>query len=302
MRQTVFTPSFNRADKLPRLYNSLLNQTFKDFIWLIIDDGSTDDTEAIVKGFIAEGKIKIKYYRQTNAGKFKAQWTAYQMAETPYVTEIDSDDELKPDAVETFENAWINIEQTCPDKIAKVSMFAENIEGKIVGVGQFKLSDDLTFWDATWHEIVLKSSCHKEFVSSLARVKFIQCYDANRYVWYIGKFLSEHIIWSALGRNYSTRLLNKVGRVVHTDAQNSILRNDKVFTENYINICANNLYFIDENMDYFMWNPRYFLGHYRRLIRAMKNAGLNFNEVAGQFKNPLARRLFYLSYLPFRLI
>ena len=181
-------------------------------------------------------------------------------------------------------------------------MFAENIEGKTVGLGDFTLPDSTDYLDATWHEIVLKLSCHKEFVSSLSRTKFLESYDAERYVWNIGKFLSEHVIWSALGRRYSTRLLNKVGRVVHTDALNSILRNDKVFTANYMNICGNNLYFVDENMDYFMWNPKYFLGHYRRLIKAMKSAGLSFSQVAEQFKNPWARRLFYLTYLPFRIV
>ena len=58
---TVFTPTYNRAYLLPVLYDSLCTQTCKDFVWLVIDDGSSDDTESLVKGWIDEKKIKIDY-------------------------------------------------------------------------------------------------------------------------------------------------------------------------------------------------------------------------------------------------
>ena len=61
----VFTPTYNRAYILPALYESLLAQTDKDFQWMIVDDGSTDDTEALVAGWIAEGRLLIDYVRKT---------------------------------------------------------------------------------------------------------------------------------------------------------------------------------------------------------------------------------------------
>lgn len=63
MRQTVFTPTFNRATLLPRLYESLKQQSFKDFKWLVVDDGSTDDTEDVISSFISEGVIPIQYVK-----------------------------------------------------------------------------------------------------------------------------------------------------------------------------------------------------------------------------------------------
>lgn len=261
MRQTVYTPTYNRAKLLPRLYESLKNQSFKDFEWLIIDDGSTDNTEDVVKSFAAEDAIRIRYVKKENGGKYTAQWKAYQIAETPYITEIDSDDTLMPDAVENFENAWIDIELHKEDDIAKVSMFAVGGDGKTIGVGNFSLPAETYHYDASWHRMVLKDRCNKELVSSVKRSDFMDAYNPQNYQWGIGRFLDESVIWSALGRKYSTRLLNKIGRKVYYDADNSILRQGasiEMGGGKCLNNSANSLYFIDENIDYFHWNPRYF--------------------------------------------
>ena len=66
---TVFTPTFNRAYALPKLYESLCYQTSNQFEWVIVDDGSTDNTKEIVSNWINEGKIDIRYIYQPNAGK-----------------------------------------------------------------------------------------------------------------------------------------------------------------------------------------------------------------------------------------
>lgn len=66
---TVFTPTYNRAHLLPRAYDSLRKQTFRDFEWLIVDDGSTDDTETLVKQWQQEAEFPIRYYRQEKQGR-----------------------------------------------------------------------------------------------------------------------------------------------------------------------------------------------------------------------------------------
>ena len=69
---TIFTPTYNRAYSLPKLYNSLLKQDSSLFEWLIIDDGSTDNTKDIINKWILEQKIVIRYFYQENAGKMVA--------------------------------------------------------------------------------------------------------------------------------------------------------------------------------------------------------------------------------------
>lgn len=104
---TIFTPAFNRAHTLPRTYKSLCNQTCKDFEWLIVDDGSTDNTSDLVKGWISEGIIPIRYIYQENQGMHGAHNTAYRNIYTELNTCIDSDDYMPNDAVEKIVSFWL---------------------------------------------------------------------------------------------------------------------------------------------------------------------------------------------------
>jgi len=103
---TVFTPTYNRAYCIHQCYESLKRQTCKDFIWLIIDDGSTDNTKGIVKGWIDENIIQIKYHWQDNQGMHGAHNTAYDLIDTELNVCIDSDDYMPDDAVEKIIDIW----------------------------------------------------------------------------------------------------------------------------------------------------------------------------------------------------
>lgn len=108
---TIFTPAFNRAHLLPRLYESLCNQTCQDFDWLIVDDGSTDGTKALVSQWIAEKKIPIVYIYQENQGMHGAHNTAYKNISAPLNTCIDSDDYMPLNGVELILSKWEKIDQ-----------------------------------------------------------------------------------------------------------------------------------------------------------------------------------------------
>lgn len=103
---TVFTPTYNRAHTLERLYRSLCAQTCQDFDWLVIDDGSTDGTAALVQSFIGEGKIPVRYIYKENGGLFTGYNTAYEHIETELNVCIDSDDAMPENAVEIILSVW----------------------------------------------------------------------------------------------------------------------------------------------------------------------------------------------------
>lgn len=103
---TVFTPTFNRAYTLNKCYESLKRQTNKEFVWLIIDDGSTDNTKELVDKWIKEDKVEIRYHYQKNQGMHGAHNTAYELIDTEINTCIDSDDYMTDDAVEKIINFW----------------------------------------------------------------------------------------------------------------------------------------------------------------------------------------------------
>lgn len=97
---TIFTPAYNRAGILPRLYQSLLAQTAMDFEWLVIDDGSTDETRKVVGGWIKEGRLPIRYIKKENGGKHTAHNEALRHANGEWLFCVDSDDWLPQNAVE----------------------------------------------------------------------------------------------------------------------------------------------------------------------------------------------------------
>ena len=103
---TIFTPTFNRAYILQQCYESLERQTCKDFLWLIIDDGSTDKTQELVWKWKLEGNVRIRYFYQENQGMHGAHNTAYELIETELNVCIDSDDYMPDDAVEKIVSFW----------------------------------------------------------------------------------------------------------------------------------------------------------------------------------------------------
>ncbi len=106
MKLTIFTPTFNRAYTLGDLYASLTRQTSNQFEWVVVDDGSTDNTEELIKKWIAEGKVAIVYKKQPNQGKHIAINTGVEIATGELFFTVDSDDFLSDDATEKILSHW----------------------------------------------------------------------------------------------------------------------------------------------------------------------------------------------------
>lgn len=127
---TIFTPAYNRAHTIDKTYQSLIRQTCKDFLWLIVDDGSTDGTKKLVEGWIRENKIPITYIYQENQGMHGAHNTAYKNITTELNTCIDSDDWMPHDAVEKIINAW---KEHRHENYAGIIGLDQTADGKLIG-------------------------------------------------------------------------------------------------------------------------------------------------------------------------
>lgn len=137
---TIFTPVYNRAHTIRRTYESLCRQTCKDFEWLVIDDGSTDNTCHLVEGWKAEGLIPIRYVYQENQGMHGAHNTAYKNINTELNTCIDSDDWMPDDAVEKIVIFW---KKYGSDNVAGIIGLDATKEGKVIGTS-FPMEMDKT--------------------------------------------------------------------------------------------------------------------------------------------------------------
>ena len=127
---TVFTPRYNRAYTLHKCYESLLRQTSKDFTWLIIDDGSSDNTKELVDSWINENKIEINYIYQENQGMHGAHNTAYKNIKTELNVCIDSDDYMPDDAVKKIIRFWNKNKRS---DLAGIMALDAYTDGKVIG-------------------------------------------------------------------------------------------------------------------------------------------------------------------------
>ena len=125
----IFTPTYNRADTLKNLYESLKNQTNKSFVWYIIDDGSTDETEETVKNFINDD-FEIIYQKKQNGGKHTAINFGIKFVREELTFIVDSDDSLTSDAVETIHSDWKKFSK---ENVAGLSYYRIDANGKILG-------------------------------------------------------------------------------------------------------------------------------------------------------------------------
>lgn len=130
---TIFTPAYNRAHTLPRTYESLRAQDCKDFIWLVVDDGSTDGTRELVEQWQRqENGFEIRYLYKENGGMHTAHNTAYANIDTELNTCIDSDDCLAEGAVAKILQKW---EQVCNKGYAGIIGLDADLNGNLIGRG-----------------------------------------------------------------------------------------------------------------------------------------------------------------------
>jgi glycosyltransferase involved in cell wall biosynthesis len=127
---TIFTPTYNRAYCLHQVYESLLRQTNCDFVWMLIDDGSKDNTKNLVALWQSENRMEIVYIYQENQGMHGAHNTAYENISTPLNVCIDSDDYMADDAVAIILEQTENLDKKYFSGI--VALDADK-DGKIIG-------------------------------------------------------------------------------------------------------------------------------------------------------------------------
>jgi len=189
---TVFTPTYNRKHKLPQLYKSLCEQTCKDFVWLIVDDGSSDDTEELVRPWMADNEVEIKYYYQQNGGKMRAHNKGAELCETEYFVCVDSDDYLSSPTVIRDTLAFLEQNRSIADKdnVSGVASYRKMLSGS-----RGKFPDNLKL--ATLTE--LNSYYHGE-ITLMFKAEVIRRYPFP--VVEGEKFLTEAYIYDQLDEHY----------------------------------------------------------------------------------------------------
>lgn len=198
---TVFTPAYNRGYIIENLYNSLRNQTVKDFEWIVVDDGSTDNTEELFKNWQSlENGFELTYKKVSNGGKHRAINLGTDLAKGELFFIVDSDDYISLDAIEKI----IKMESTISglDNFAGVSGLKVTFDNKIIG-STFK---NMEYIDAFSYERrkynLLGDKSEVYYTKVLRKHKFPE-FEGER-------FLTESIVWDRIARDgYKVRWFNE---------------------------------------------------------------------------------------------
>ena len=198
MKLTVFTPTYNRAYILPQLYESLRSQTSKDFEWLVIDDGSTDNTKNLFDEWMTtETSFKIRYYLQENGGKHRAINKGVSLTENELFFIVDSDDYLTSNAVEWILGTYKGIADD--EKFAGLSGIRITTDGKKVGGG-----DDFGILDTDAISLRLIHNIQGDMAEVyktdiLRKYPFLEVPGE--------RFCTEALVWNRIAQKYKLRYI-----------------------------------------------------------------------------------------------
>lgn len=202
---TIFTPAYNRAHTLPKLYQSILEQECLDGVeWLIVDDCSTDNTESLVKEWQNDGRVAINYVKpEKNGGKPRAINLACEHARSPFLFIVDSDDYLVKDIIPFVLKELPGIE--CVDDINGLGMMRQTPSGESFAKANFKGYLDAT--NLQRKDIGLNYDCNEVY-----KVAVLKKYPFQ--VWPGEIFTPESTVLNAMAADgYKIRWFNRPGVV-----------------------------------------------------------------------------------------
>jgi len=215
---TVCTATFDRAYSLPRVYESLRAQSFTDFEWLVIDDGSTDETGELIQYWHEKAPFAIRYFWQENAGAGAALNRGIDESRGFLFAILDSDDAYVPTALERLKFHWESIPVDKRHHFVGVTGLVQGPSGEIVGS---RFPSDVIDSDSLTMRVRFgvkgqKTGCQRTDV--LRFYKFpVSGGEKN---------IAPGTLWNRIALNYKTRFVNEVFRVYYdTPASRSSYRN-----------------------------------------------------------------------------
>ena len=284
---TVFTSAYNREKKIPRVYESMKSQTFRDFEWLIVDDGSIDNTRSLVEKWQEEANFPIRYFWKENGGHHSAFNLGVKKAQGTLFLQLDSDDACFPHALEVFANTWKSLPSP-QEQFAGITGLCVNPDGSLIGN---PYPQDIM--DSTSLEMHYKFQVKGEkwgFTrTDLLRSHPFPMIDGV-------KWFPPNVVWYAIGRKYKTRYINMKLRTYYNEpAQKS----DQAAHFPVKKVAPGIFYLhrsvLNEDIDKFRYSPKDFLRfaiHYSRFsFHAGRSLGIQYRDLS----NTLAKLLWFLG-------
>jgi glycosyltransferase involved in cell wall biosynthesis len=283
---TVFTPTYNRAHTLHRVFDSLSRQTFRDFEWLIVDDGSDDGTGGLIARWRASAHFPIRYFRQPNRGKHIAFNHGVYQARGQLFLPFDSDDACVPNALERFLRCWEAIPEWRKPHFTGVTALCMDEAGRTVGGAFPQAVTDSDSLEMRYRFRVAGEKWGFHRTDVLRAFPFPENVPRG--------YLPEAVVWSRIARKYKTRFVNESLRIYHTD-QPSLMRGDGP-ERHAASARLADLMVLKEQLDYFKYAPLDFCRSAAQYVRLSMHAGTSAAAQFAEVDTSLGKALWLMAY------
>ena len=290
---TIYTATYNRKDLLPRAYESVKKQRYRDFEWLIVDDGSTDGTEELVRQWQKEADFPIVYVWQQNGGKHTALNTIIDTFNGEFVTSLDSDDEMMPETLERFKYHWDNLNAEDKKRVGFMTCLSKDQNGNISGDPYPK---DVQVDDMIKMYIVKKIKGEKGGAIKRETLKMYRYPPDIRNV-----YVPEEVFIQKMAKDWKTLCINEVLRIYWVDERDDHDGENMNKPKNYPGNRLLHLAYLNYSMRLFWYVPKVFFAN------AVYFAALSFllkKGIRQQWKDiqTFSGKLLWLLALPFGYI
>lgn len=232
---TVLTPTYNRKDTLLRTIRSIENQDFLDWEYIIVNDGSTDNTDEVVEQFMQTTKHPVLYIKKENGGVHTARNLGYKNAHGELLINLDSDDEMLPDALKIIWSVWKKIPKQEKTKYREIVAQSMDEQGARVGE-PFPKDINRMPWDKA------RRACYKSggehvgcFVTNVMKENLFPEPEGVT-------FMTENILWRKLDGNYCSYYINDMVQIYHQDGSDHLSSGLSAGHKKTIQNCKNALW------------------------------------------------------------
>lgn len=303
-RFTIWTAAYNAENTIERCFNSIRQQNRHDFEWIVVNDGSKDQTLQVINGLVRNASFPIKVVDKPNGGKHTALKSASEIAEGKYVIIIDADDELVPKALDVFDKHWKELESS-----DNYNDFWQ-VKGRCADENMKLIGDPLPtpIFDSDYNTMhfIIKNKAEMECCSKIEVMKNEAAVPENFIFQDRCNNFGEGIRWSRAARKYKTRFIDDIVRIYHRGTEGSLTQSNKKKRnlKHTYNLLVYEIYSLKERRDLM---ARYDKKTYFMNIAALTyHCGiLKYNPYKlyeEEYLNRLELFVSYLLYIPMNLL
>jgi glycosyltransferase involved in cell wall biosynthesis len=293
---TVFTPTYNRAHTLHRVYDSLCAQTSRDFEWLVVDDGSTDSTLELIGEWTKAAQFPIRYFRQPNSGRHIADNLTVREARGELLVGVDSDDAIVPNALESISRHWHEIPEAERAHFIGIVGHCCDQHGKVIG-RMFPVDPfDTDFREFAFTYRSFGGQKYQASRTDLSR-EYLSAEVAGT------NYVPEGITGLQAARKYKIRCVNEVFRIYYVD--DSVTGATLTSRRNIAKSAPGRVYYylwlLNHEMEYFRRAPAPFIKSAAMLLIAGRYSGRPLSHIWRDLENWRGKML-VIAMLPLSLL